>query len=107
MLSVWYSDHAKPVKHVCQLHPLTSGHYRRYSEASHCSMVQRVQQILAASQELDQSRTGIERAVNILCEANKRAAKGQHRQSTSILPMPYVNLRRILQPHKAEQLRTT
>jgi hypothetical protein len=33
VLLVWHQHHAKPLQHVCQLHPLTSGHYRGDTEA--------------------------------------------------------------------------
>ena len=43
VLLVRHLNHAKSVEHVRELYPLPSGHYRRYSEAGHYFVVQRVQ----------------------------------------------------------------
>ena len=76
VLLVRHLNHAKSVEHVRQLHPLPSGHYGRHSEAGHYLVVQRVQQIPAASQKLDQSRARVERVAHVLCEADEGATKG-------------------------------
>ena len=76
VLSLRDVHHEQPVQHVCELHSISSGHHSSNTEAGHSSLVQRVQPIPAATQELGQSRARIQGAPDILCQANKRLAKG-------------------------------
>jgi hypothetical protein len=67
---------SKSRQHVHRLHSIASGYYRRDTEASDNSMVQRMRAVSATAKALGSRRPGVEGAANILPEANQGAFQG-------------------------------